>query len=112
MIFVTIGVPDLAMTEHWEALARRAPANVFLNPAALNAAAATGFAQVHALLAFDSGVAPNRLVGFWALRERRIALLGPAVLAAPPYDYSFVSSPMIDPDYIDAVMPAPARASR
>src|SRR5436190_7279862 len=64
MIFVNIGVPDLDMTEHWDALARRAPANVFLNPAALNAAAATGFAQVHALLAWDTGVAPNKLVGF------------------------------------------------
>jgi hypothetical protein len=28
------------------------------------------------------------------------------VLEAPPYDYSFVSSPVIDPDYIDAVVPA------
>jgi CelD/BcsL family acetyltransferase involved in cellulose biosynthesis len=106
MIFVTIGVPDLDMTEHWEALARRADANVFLNPAALNAAAATGFAHIHALLAWDTTVAPNRLVGFWALRERRIGGVGPSVLAAPPYNYSFVSSPVIDPDYIDAVMPA------
>jgi CelD/BcsL family acetyltransferase involved in cellulose biosynthesis len=106
MIRVTIGVPDLAMTEHWEALARRTPANVFLNPAALNAAAATGFAHVHALLAWDTGVVPNRLVGFWALRERRIGMIGPAVLAAPPYEYSFVSNPVIDPDYLDAVMPA------
>jgi CelD/BcsL family acetyltransferase involved in cellulose biosynthesis len=104
MIFVTIGVPDLDMTEHWEALARRADANVFLNPAALNAAAATGFAHIHALLAWDTSVAPNRLVGFWALRERRIGGVGPSVLAAPPYNYSFVSSPVIDPDYIDAVM--------
>jgi CelD/BcsL family acetyltransferase involved in cellulose biosynthesis len=106
MIFVTIGVPDLDMTEHWEALAQRAAANVFLNPAALNAAAATGFAHVHALLAWDTTVVPNRLVGFWALRERRIGVVGPTVLAAPPYDYSFVSSPVIDPEYIDAVMPA------
>ncbi len=106
MIFVNIGVPDLDMTEHWEALAGRAAANVFLNPAALNAAAATGFAHVHALLAWDTCVAPNRLVGFWALRERRIGVVGPSVLAAPPYEYSFVSSPVIDPDYIDAVMPA------
>jgi CelD/BcsL family acetyltransferase involved in cellulose biosynthesis len=106
MIFVNIGVPDLDMTEHWEALAQRTPANVFLNPAALNAAAATGFAHIHALLAWDTRVAPNRLVGFWALRERRIGVIGPSVLAAPPYDYSFVSSPVIDPDYIDAVMPA------
>jgi hypothetical protein len=106
MIFVNIGVPDLDMAEHWEALAGRTAANVFLNPAALNAAAATGFAQVHALLAWDTGAAPNKLVGFWALRERRIGVVGPSVLAAPPYEYSFVSSPVIDPDYIDAVMPA------
>lgn len=106
MIFVNIGVPDLDMTEHWEALAQRAAGNVFLNPAALNAAAATGFAHVHALLAWDTCVVPNKLVGFWALRERRVAIVGPVVLAAPPYEYSFVSSPVIDPDYIDAVMPA------
>jgi CelD/BcsL family acetyltransferase involved in cellulose biosynthesis len=106
MIFVTIGVPDLDMTEHWEALARRADANVFLSPAALNAAAATGFAHIHVLLAWDTSVAPNRLVGFWALCERRIGSVGPSVLAAPPYNYSFVSSPVIDPDSIDAVMPA------
>jgi hypothetical protein len=106
MIFVNIGVPDLDMAEHWEALARRTAANVFLNPAALNAAAATGFAHVHALLAWDTGAAPNRLVGFWALRERRIGVVGPSVLAAPPYEYSFVSSPVIDPHYLDAVMPA------
>jgi len=106
MIFVNIGVPDLDMTEHWEALARRTAANVFLNPAALNAAAATGFAQVHALLAWDTHAVPSRLVGFWALRERRLGVIGPAVLEAPPYEYSFVSSPVIDPDYIDAVMPA------
>src|SRR3954470_23549617 len=96
MIHVNIGVPDLDMTEHWEALARRTAANVFLNPAGLNAAAATGFAHVHALLAWDTSVAPSILVGFWALRERRIAVIGPAVLAAPPYEYSFVSSPVID----------------
>jgi CelD/BcsL family acetyltransferase involved in cellulose biosynthesis len=106
MIFVTIGAPDLDMTEHWEALARRADANVFLSPAALNAAAATGFAHIHVLLAWDTSVAPNRLVGFWALCERRIGSVGPSVLAAPPYNYSFVSSPVIDPDSIDAVMPA------
>jgi CelD/BcsL family acetyltransferase involved in cellulose biosynthesis len=106
MISVNIGVPDPGMTEHWEALAARTAANVFLNPAALNAATATGFAHVHALLAWDTAVAPNKLVGFWALREKRIGLVGPAVLAAPPYEYAFVSSPVIDPDYIDAVMPA------
>src|SRR5436305_7709392 len=106
MICVKIGVPDLDMVEHWEALARRTAANVFLNPAALNAAAATGFAEVHALLAWDTSVAPNRLVGFWALRERRIGIVGPSLLAAPPYEYSFVSSPVIDPEAIGAVMPA------
>jgi hypothetical protein len=106
MIFVNIGVPDLDMTEHWEALAQRAAANVFLNPAALNAAAATGFAHVHVLLAWDTEVTPNKLIGYWALRERRVAALWPSLLAAPPYEYSFVSSPVIDPDYISVVMPA------
>jgi CelD/BcsL family acetyltransferase involved in cellulose biosynthesis len=70
-------------------------------PAALCAAAAAGFASVHVLLAWDG----ERLVGLWALRERRVRFL-PALLAAPPYDYAFVASPVIDPKYADAVMAA------
>lgn len=100
MISVEIRAPDLTITQHWAALARRAGANVFMHPAALCAAAAAG-TKIHVLLAWDE----STLVGFWALRERRIAPFW-RFLAAPPYDYAFVSSPLVDPDHADAVMPA------
>src|SRR6185503_17745707 len=100
MISVEIRAPDLAVIPHWDALARRTAANVFMHPAALAAAAATGFARIHVLLAWDG----DRLVGLWGLRERRIAPFFPTFLAAPPYEYAFVSSPAIDPGY--DVMPA------
>jgi CelD/BcsL family acetyltransferase involved in cellulose biosynthesis len=101
MISVEIRAPDLTLVPHWEALVKRAAANVFMHPAALCAAAAGGFAKVHVLLAWEG----ETLVGLWALRERRFGFL-PAFLAAPPYEYAFVASPVIDPRHADAVMPA------
>lgn len=101
MISVEICPPSLSVIDEWDALAARAAANAFMHPAALCAAAETGFAQVHVLLARDDG----KLVGFWALRERRLVPFC-RFLAAPPYDYAFVSSPIVDPHYADAVMPA------
>jgi CelD/BcsL family acetyltransferase involved in cellulose biosynthesis len=101
MVSVEIRAPDLTLVPHWDALARRAAANVFLHPAALCAAAAAGFAMMHVLLAWEG----EALVGLWALRERRFGFL-PAFLAAPPYEYAFVASPVIDPQYLDTVMPA------
>src|SRR5207253_3012633 len=98
MVSVEIRAPDPAIVPHWDALARRVGANVFMHPAALCAAA--GFAKIHVLLAWDK----DKLVGLWALRERRLAPFFPAVLATPPYEYAFVASPVIDPDY--EVMPA------
>ena len=101
MISVDIRAPDLALVPHWDALARRADANAFMHPAALVAAAETGFARLHVLLAWDGDV----LVGLWALRERRVAPFV-SFLAAPPYEYCFVSSPAIDPHHAAAVLPA------
>lgn len=93
MISVDIRAPDLAMVPDFTALAQRAGGNVFMHPAALCAAVATGAAKIHVLEAREG----DALVGFWALRERRIAPLFPAVLAAPPYEYAFVGNPLIDP---------------
>jgi CelD/BcsL family acetyltransferase involved in cellulose biosynthesis len=104
MISVVISVPDAVLIEHFEELRQRASANVFLHPAALCAAAVLGFAQIRVLMAWLEGPT-RRLVGFWALRERRVAPFW-RYLAAPPYDYAFVSSPLIDPQYRDAVWPA------
>ena len=100
MVSAEIRAPDLALVPHWDALSRRAGANVFMHPAALCAAAATGAAKIHVLLAWET----DKLVGLWALRERRVAPLFPAFLAAPPYEYAFVANPVIDPAY--DVMPA------
>src|SRR5262245_38088452 len=101
MISVEIRAPDLTLVPSWNALVQRAEANVFMHPAALCAAAAAGFAVVHVLLAWEG----ETLVGLWALRERRFGFLRP-FLAAPPYEYAFVASPVIDPQYADVVMPA------
>jgi CelD/BcsL family acetyltransferase involved in cellulose biosynthesis len=94
------------MIESFEELRQRAGANVFMHPAALCAAAALGFAQIHVLMAWLEGATSRKLVGFWALRQRRVAPFWPSFLATPPYDYAFVSSAVIDPDYVDAVWPA------
>jgi CelD/BcsL family acetyltransferase involved in cellulose biosynthesis len=106
MISVDIGAPDPTMCEQFDALAKRAAPNVFMHPAALGAVATAGFAQIHVLQAWAGDGAARKLVGFWALRERRIAPFWPRFLTSPPYDYAFVSSPVIDPDVADAVMPA------
>jgi len=105
-ICVDIGSPDLSIAEQWDGLCRRAAPNVFLSPAALNAAHATNFAKIHVLRAWDKSATPDRLVGMWAFEERKIVPLWPAFLAAPPYDYAFVSTPVIDPTFMDEVIPA------
>ncbi len=97
MVSVSIGPPDPQITQAFVALTRRAAGgNVFMHPVALAAAAATSFAQIHVLSAWHDG----ELVGFWALRERRFALL-PAFLSALPYHYAFLSNPVIDPAHLE-----------
>jgi hypothetical protein len=90
----------------WADLAKRASPNVFMNPAALTAANEIRFAQVYVLLAWQEGEAPRKLVGMWALQVRKIAPFWPAVLEALPYNYAFLSSPVIDPAFVDKVVPA------
>ena len=106
MISVDIGAPDPATAEAFEALSARAAPNAFMHPAALAAVAATDFAHVHVLQAWAGEGDARKLVGVWALRERRIAPFWPRFLAGPPYDYAFVAAPVIDPDFAGAVMPA------
>ena len=77
-----------------------------MNPAALKAAVDTGFARIVVLLAWEQGAEPRRLVGVWGLQLRKVARLLPAVLEALPYNYAFLSSPVVDPDFADEVMPA------
>src|SRR4051794_41765528 len=92
MVAVEIRAPDLTLIPHWEALAKRTSANVFMHPAALCAAAAAGFAKVHVLLAGDG----ERLVGLWALRERRPGVF-PPLPPAPPFENAFPAGPRDEP---------------
>jgi len=106
VISVQIGLPDPALSDAFDALARRAAPNAFMHPAALAAVAETGFARLHVLQAWHGEGTKRRLVGLWALGETRVARLWPSILTSPPYDYAFVGIAVVDPDHLDAVMPA------
>jgi hypothetical protein len=105
-ISVTIDSPRLDLGPQWDDLVQRASSNVFMNPAALTAAGETGFARVLMLLAWEQGAGPQKLVGVWALQLRKVSPLLPAVLEALPYNYAFLSSPVVDPAFADEVIPA------
>jgi CelD/BcsL family acetyltransferase involved in cellulose biosynthesis len=106
MISVTIASPDKEFKAQWDDLIARAPGNAFMNPVALKAAFDTMFAVVHVLLAWEEGVEPARLVGMWALQQRSLMMLWPALLEARPYNYAFLSTPVIDPAFASEVIPA------
>jgi CelD/BcsL family acetyltransferase involved in cellulose biosynthesis len=106
MVLVTIDSPNLAIAPYWDDLVRRASSNVFMNPAALMAACETGFADIQMMLAWEKGAEPRRLVGVWALQVRKVAPFWPALLEALPYNYAFLSSPVIDPAFVEEVIPA------
>jgi CelD/BcsL family acetyltransferase involved in cellulose biosynthesis len=106
MISVTIDAPNPDIGPHWDDLVRRASPNVFMNPAALQAACETDFAKIQMLLAWHDGAGQRKLAGVWALRLRKRAPFWPMVLEALPYNYAFLSSPVVDPAYIDEVIPA------
>jgi CelD/BcsL family acetyltransferase involved in cellulose biosynthesis len=106
MISITIDSPSLDVASQWDDLVRRASSNVFMNPATLTAACDTGFAKILMLLAWEQGAEPRKLVGVWALQLRKAAPLLPAVLEALPYNYAFLSSPVVDPAFADEVIPA------
>lgn len=106
MISVMIDSPNPNLGPQWDDLARRASPNVFMNPAALQAACITDFARIRVLLAWEEGKDARRLVGVWALRLRRMTPFWPIVLEALPYNYAFLSSPVVDPAHVNAVIPA------
>lgn len=105
-ISVEVGRPDASLAEPWQELARRAEPNVALHPDALLAASLTGFAKVHVLSAWRREDGRASLVGIWALQEKKLTPLGPALLEGPPYAYAPVANPMIDPELIGEVLPA------
>jgi hypothetical protein len=106
MITVTIDSPRPDLGPDWDELLARASPNVFMNPAALFAAVTTGFAAIRVLLAWEEDGAGCKLVGIWALRLRKFAPLWPVMLDALPFDYAFLSSPIVDPAHTDAVIAA------
>ena len=106
MISVTVASPDLDISAQWEDLTTRAPGNAFMNPVALKAALDTMFAVIHVLLAWEEGVESTRLVGLWTLQQRSIFPFWPALLEARPFNYAFLSTPVIDPAFASQVIPA------
>lgn len=106
MISVSICSPNTDLVAAWADLVARASSNVFMEPTALRVAETTGFADIHMLLAWDDAATPRRLVGLWALQVKRIASFWPSVLDSRPFNYAFLSTPVIDPAYVDDVMPA------
>jgi CelD/BcsL family acetyltransferase involved in cellulose biosynthesis len=93
------------VAEQWTHLCERAAPNVFMNPAALNAARETGFSRLHVLLAWLRGAQPDRLVGVWALQETHLPLQRP-FLTTTPYEYSYLSAPVVDPEFEEEVIAA------
>jgi len=106
MISVTIDSPNPDFGPQWDDLVQRASSNVFMNPAALKAACDTNFARIQMLLAWEQGAGQRKLVGIWALQLRKIAPFWPMVLEALPYNYAFLSSPVVDPAHADEVIAA------
>jgi CelD/BcsL family acetyltransferase involved in cellulose biosynthesis len=107
MISVTICSPSESLAAPWGELVQRASPNAFMNPAGLMAAEATDFAILRVLLAWNADDAePRRLVGVWAVQRRRVGGVLPAILEALPHGYAFLSTPVLDPLFIDQVIPA------
>lgn len=105
MISVSAVSPKEALQAPWSELTQRA-ANVFMNPVALMAAQDTIMCAITVLLAWEIGAEPARLVGLWALRTRSFLPPWPSYLDALPYPYAFISTPVVDPAYAAAVVPA------
>ena len=106
MISVTIDSPTPDIGPQWDDLVRRASSNVFMNPAALLAATATNFANIRMLLAWEKGAGVPKLAGLWAVQLRKPAPFWPIVIEPLPYNYAFLSNPVVDPGYVDEVIPA------
>jgi hypothetical protein len=105
-IRVEIRSSALDLGDHWPDLVGRASANVFMDPAGLNTVFETGYADTHVLVAWDGSGPNEKLVGVWALEEKRLTPLGPRYLNTPPHYYSFIASPVVDLGLAEAVMEA------
>lgn len=98
---VTRGDALSALGPAWNTLTTSG-GNGFMHPVALAAAAQETGADIITLSAWID----TALVGFWALRRRRPLPFLPAQLEALPYDYAFLSTPLLAPGHADAAMAA------
>ena len=103
MIAVTISRPDASLDTHWGELAPHAH-NAFMNPAALRAASETMIAVVYVLLAWEISAEPARLVGMWALQAKQFLFWH--YLEALPFNYAFLSTPVLNPASAGEIVPA------
>lgn len=103
MISVAVVSPDEALNAPWDDL-RPFARNALLHPAALKAASDAMLAVIYVMLAWDMGVEPAKLVGFWAVQSKHLLFL--PFLEALPFNYAMLSTPILHPDYADDVMPA------
>jgi hypothetical protein len=103
MISVSVIKPDEALGLPWDEL-RPFARNVFMNPIALKAATDTMLAAIYVLVAWDMSVEPARLVGLWALQLKHLAFW--PILETLPFNYAFLSTPVMHPDYADDIVPA------
>jgi CelD/BcsL family acetyltransferase involved in cellulose biosynthesis len=95
-LFVEIAAGATDLADAWRVLVAKASTNVFMNPAAVAAAEGHGYADPRVLAAWDRSGAVPALIGVWAMQATRPLPFGGRVLSLPPYDYAFVSSPVID----------------
>jgi hypothetical protein len=106
VIEIEVRTGVVALAAEWRALSKLASPNVFMDPAALSAVHESGIERPVTLLAWEKGDAGRTLVGLWALAEKTISPLGPSFLSSPPHHFATVSSPVINPTKIEAVIAA------
>ena len=105
------GATRLAEIESdWADLSARADAcNVFMSPPLLRAAMKS-YPSKHllVLLAWHASGAGQQLVGIWAFRVGRLSksILPVVVLSAPPMPHAYLSTPVVDLRFLDAVLGA------
>jgi CelD/BcsL family acetyltransferase involved in cellulose biosynthesis len=99
-------VEQSAPMADWDDLVRRSGGNVFMHPAAAAAARAAGFSSPCTLLAWDRSHAQRKLVGLWTLARAPRSAPPARGLSALPFEYAFVSNPVVDTAHLDTVIPA------
>jgi CelD/BcsL family acetyltransferase involved in cellulose biosynthesis len=105
-IEIDVAAGDGDLGDAWRDLVARSAPNVFMNPAGLAAVRTEEFADTVTLLAWQRDGGRRRLVGVWALERRSAGPLAAGYLAAPPHDYAFVATPVVDAEHGDVVVAA------